>query len=305
MTNKTAHGTTKMKVWLNNRLCDAKSARVSVMDHGFLYGDGIYETVHVYNYRVYHWPAHYRRLMESARKLELRVPWPSAVLGRRVIQVAKANRDPDASVRITIARGPGPLGLDPTVCPHPTLVMLLHPKRDVTRYQRNGISIGITAIRRNHPRCLDPIIKSNNSLNTILAKMEAQKMGVFEAVLLNLDGYLTEGTTSNIFFVRRGEIYTPALECGLLAGITRESVIRLAKKARIPIHEGRYTPSALLRADEVFVSSTTLEIAPVVKVMLAGSRRSYQIADGRLGPVSQRILQLFKRELAEEVRRPS
>src|SRR5688500_7727096 len=166
-----------MKIWLNNRLVDSRKARVSVFDHGFLYGDGIYETVHAYDYRVFHWETHYKRLLQSARLISLRCPWSSRTLRERIVRVLKANREPDASVRITVARGPGPLGLDPTVCPQPTLVVMLHPKRDIARYAREGISIGITAIRRNHPACLDPQIKSNNSLNTIFAKMEAQKMG--------------------------------------------------------------------------------------------------------------------------------
>jgi branched-chain amino acid aminotransferase len=281
-------------VWLNNRLINSKDAKVSVFDHGFLYGDGIYETVHAYGYRIFHWPEHYRRLLQSARRIALKCPWTSRVLEQRMVQVLKANREPDASVRITIARGPGPLGLDPKLCPQPTLVLLLHPKRDVERYQREGISIGITKVRRNHPATLDPQIKSNNSLNTILAKMEGDKMGVFEAVLLNLDGFLTEGTTSNIFFVKRNQLFTPALDCGLLAGITRETVIRLAKKNGLRVHEGRYTLRDLQQADEVFLSSTTLEIAPVIRVKLAGKTRLHPIGSGHPGAVTRRIQALFR-----------
>jgi branched-chain amino acid aminotransferase len=286
-----------MKVWLNSRLVDAQNARVSVFDHGFLYGDGIYETIHAYQYKVSHWESHYKRLLNSARRIELRCPWSSRTLLDRVLKVLKANHAPDASVRITIARGPGPLGLDPTVCLSPTLVMLIHPKRDVERYWKTGISIGITKIRRNPPQSLDPQIKSNNSLNTILAKMEGMKMGVFEAVLTNLEGYLTEGTTSNIFFVKKGEIYTPALACGLLAGITREAVLKIAHRNGIRTHEGRYTPKVLRHADEVFLTSTTLEIVPVITVKIVGDRRAHRIGNGRPGPVTQRLHALFRRTL--------
>ncbi|OGR92678.1 MAG: hypothetical protein A2992_10250 [Elusimicrobia bacterium RIFCSPLOWO2_01_FULL_59_12] len=286
-----------MKVWLNSHLIDAKDARVSVFDHGFLYGDGIYETVHAYGYKVFHWESHYKRLLNSARRIALKCPWSSRVLQDRVVKVLKANREPDASARITIARGPGPLGLDPSVCPNPTLVVLLHPPRDLRRCWAEGISIGITKIRRTPPEALDPQIKSNNSLNTILAKMEAIKMGVFEAALLNLRGYLTEGTTSNIFFVKKGEIYTPALSCGLLAGVTREAVLTLARRNKIRARQGNYTPKGLLRADEVFLSSTTLEIAPVVRVKLAGRRGIRRIGNGKPGPMTRRIHALFRATL--------
>lgn len=304
-----------MKVWLNSRLIDARDARVSVFDHGFLYGDGIYETVHAYGYKIFHWENHYKRLLNSARRIALKCPWSSRALEQRIVRVLKANKEPDASVRITVARGPGPLGLDPALCPNPTLVMLLLPHRDVQRYWAEGVSIGITKIRRNHPQSLDPQIKSNNSLNTILAKVEGQAMGVFEAVLLNLQGYLTEGTTSNIFFVKKGEIYTPALSCGLLAGITREAVLKLAPRHGLRAHEGRYTPRDLLRAEEVFLSSTTLEVVPVIRVKFApltpslsplrGERvkgegravRSYKIGKGRPGPITRRLHALFRASL--------
>ncbi len=309
----------RMKVWLNNRLSDAKDAKISVYDHGFLYGDGIYETVHAYGYRVFHWPDHYRRLRESAGRIALKCPWSSRTLEERIVKVLKANREPDASVRITIARGPGPLGLDPTVCPHPTLVMLLHPKRDFERYWKDGVVIGIPKIRRNHPQTLDPQIKSNNSLNTILAKIEGEEMGVFESVLLNLNGELTEGTTSNIFFVKRGQIFTPALSCGLLAGITREAVLKkLAPRSRIRAHEGRYTPKDLKQADEIFLTSTTLEIAPVVTVKIAtptltptlslirervakpGEGGPRTLWHGKPGPMTRHIHALFRSTLPHQ-----
>jgi branched-chain amino acid aminotransferase len=291
-----------VKIWFNSRLVDAQNAHVSVFDHGFLYGDGIYETVHAYNYKVFHWSTHYRRLLNSARMIALRCPWSSQTLEQRIVRVLKANKEPNASIRITVARGPGPLGLDPTVCPEPTLVLLLHPNRDVQKVWREGISIGITNVRRNHPMCLDPQIKSNNSLNTILAKMEAMKMKVFEGILPNLEGYLTEGTTSNIFFVKKGQIYTPSLSCGLLAGVTREAVLKLAKRHGIRIYEGRYTSKDLLHADEVFLSSTTLEIAPVVLVKLAGQSKLHRIGSGKPGPLTQHIHRLFREGIQKELK---
>ncbi len=287
-----------MKVWLNSRLLDASEARVSVFDHGFLYGDGIYETVHAYNYHVFHWGQHYKRLLQSARQIALKCPWSAQTLEERIVKTLKANKEPNASVRITVARGPGPLGLDPELCPEPTLVLLLHPAREVQRYWKEGVSIGITEVRRNHPLCLDPQIKSNNSLNTILARIEAEKMGVFEAVLTNLDGYLTEGTTSNIFFVKRGALYTPARSCGLLAGVTRDAVITLARKNKIRVFEGCYRVKDLHYADEVFLSSTTLEIAPGVKVKQA----TRTLWTGQPGPLARRIHALLRASIQNEIK---
>lgn len=287
-----------MKVWLNSQLIDADQARISVFDHGFLYGDGIYETVHAYDYQVFHWPRHYRRLLQSARLIALKCPWSSKVLESRIVQVLRANHQPNASVRITVARGPGPLGLDPRVCPTPTLVLLLHPPRDVQRYWREGISIGITHVRRNHPLCLDPQIKSNNSLNTILARVEADRMGVFEGVLLNLAGQLTEGTTSNLFFVKRGKLYTPSLACGLLAGVTRDAVLQLARKNKIALTEGQYSVKDLGQADEIFLSSTTLEIAPVVQVKYA----SRTVWRGPVGMLTQRVHSLLRESIQNEIK---
>ncbi len=281
-------------IWINDRLVDARSARVSAFDHGFLYGDGVYETVHAYGYQIFHWPDHYRRFLNSASRIALRCPWAGRALERAVVKLLKANRQPNASVRITLARGPGPLGLDPSVCKTPTLVMMLHPHRDVERYQREGVSIGITQVRRNPPEALDPQIKSISSLNTIQAKMEANAMGVFEAILLNLKGELTEGTTSNIFFVKQGQLYTPSLACGLLPGITRGVVLKLAKLHEIPAHEGRYRPLDLLKAEEVFLTSTTLEVVPVVLLKSAGSSRAHPLGRGLSKPITRRLQQLFQ-----------
>ena len=288
-----------MKIILDGHLVDARQARVSVFDHGFLYGDGIYETVRAYNYKVFHWPEHFRRLKQSARRIQLKCPWSSRRLLNDIVRVLRANRASPGSVRISISRGPGPLGLDPALCPKPTLVMLLHPERPVEALRQTGVSVGITEVRRNHPRCLDPQIKSNNSLNTILAKMEGKAMRVFESVLLNLDGFLTEGTTSNIFFVRKDEIFTPALSCGLLEGITRDAVIHLSLKAGRKVHEGRYAPTDLLRADEVFLSSTTLEIMPVTRLRV--QRKNRAIGNGQPGPVTRELQRSFQAYVQKEL----
>jgi branched-chain amino acid aminotransferase len=288
-----------MKIILDGRLIDARQAHVSVFDHSFLYGDGIYETVRAYDYSVFHWPEHFRRLKQSARRIQLKCPWSSRWLHDNIVRVLRANHASPGSVRISISRGAGPLGLDPSLCPKPTLVMLLLPERPVEVLRREGVSIGIPEVRRNHPRCLDPQIKSNNSLNTILAKMEGKAMRVFETVLLNLEGFLTEGTICNVFFVRKGEIFTPALSCGLLEGITREAVIRLSRKAGRKVHEGRYTPADLLRAAEVFLSSTTLEIMPVTRLTFRGKARP--IGKGKPGPLSCELQRSYRTYVQKEL----
>jgi branched-chain amino acid aminotransferase len=177
--------------------------------------------------------------------------------------------------------------------------MLLHPERQLDDLRKRGVSIGIPKVRRNPPECLDPRIKSNNALNTILAKMEGKKLGVFEAVLLNLDGHLTEGTTSNIFFVRQGRIFTPSLECGLLEGVTRGAVLALARRAGIRVSQGRYKVGDLRAADEVFLSSTTLEIMPVRSVR-QGKRR-WTVGNGRPNPVTVLLQERFRALLQKEL----
>jgi len=288
-----------VKVFFQNKIVEDRNALVSVFDHGFLYGDGIYETVHAYDSQVFHWPDHFKRLKQSARRLELKCPWTSAYLLKAIQQVLRANHAPDACVRITVSRGCGPLGLDPTACSRPGLVMLLHPARDVKKLWEKGVSIGIPHVRRNHPRSLDPQIKSNNALNTIVAKMEGTRMGVFETVLLNLDDDITEGTTSNFFFIRRGRIYTPALSCGLLEGVTRNEVIRLARRAGSRVQEGKYKLKDLRTADEIFLTSTTLEIVPVTKVFSSPrlpvpSFLLRPLWQGPPGPITRRLHQLFR-----------
>ncbi len=288
------------KVWLNNRLLPASRAAVSVFDHGFLYGDGIYETVHAYGGRIFHWATHFKRLHQSARLIGLQVPWSSRALEMAIHRVLQANHRPNGSVRITVTRGPGALGLNPALCPKPTLVMQLHPDRILDPYWEKGVTIGIPKVRRNPKEALNPQIKATSSLNTILARMEAEKMRVFEVVLLNIQGYLTEGTTSNIFWVRKGVLYTPALSNGLLEGVTRSAVLSLARKTKVAVREGNYRASDLSQANECFLSSTTMEIMPVIRIVSAG--RSKTIHDGVPGPMTRRLQALFRSLVAHETK---
>ena len=289
-------------IWLNDRLVRARRAAVSIFDHGFLYGDGIYETVHAYGGRIFHWPTHFKRLQQSARLIGLRLPWSSRKLERAVSRVLSANRKPNGSVRITVTRGPGSLGLNPALCSKPTLVMQLHPDRDLSPHWKRGVTIGIPQVRRNPREALDPQIKATSSLNTVLAKMEAERMGVFEAVLLNSAGFLTEGTTCNIFWARKGVLYTPALSNGLLAGVTRGAVLRLARRKKWPVREGNYRLPDVRRADECFLSSTTLEIMPVVAWRSFDARRMRRIGTGQPGPLTRQLQGLFRSLVERETK---
>lgn len=285
-----------MKVFLDGRLVDSKRASISVFDHSFLYGDGIYETVHSYGYKIFTWREHFQRLQESAERIGLRLSWSSAYLQRAAQKVLKANRTPDASLRVTISRGAGPLGLNPDLCPRPLLVILPHPTRPLEALRAKGIAMGIVKVRRNHPQCLDPRIKSNNALNTVQARREATRLEVQEALLLNLDGFLAEGTISNIFFVSGGKLRTPSLECGILKGVTRGIVMRLARSLRLSIQEGRFRPSDLRKAQEVFLTNASWEIMPVVRVVDASgsSKKAYRIGSGRPGPLTRRLQARFE-----------
>jgi len=237
---------------------------ISADDHGFLYGDGVYDTLRYYRGQPFQWDAHWRRLSRSARAIGLKVPSPHKV--RSVVQsVLRRAQRPNASVRITLSRGAGALGLDPALCATPTCVIHLHPDRDLEAWRQAGVSAGLVSIRHIPPESLDSRIKSTSLLNSVLAKAEAKKRGWFEGILLNLRGEITEGTTTNVFFVRGNVLYTPAEDCGLLPGITRGLVLRLAKKCRITCRVGRYTPNALTRADEIFLTNSSLEIVPVVR----------------------------------------
>jgi len=186
---------------------------------------------------------------------------------KAVYQTIKANRHKEAYVRITVSRGPGPLGLDPALCPEPTFVIISKEFKDYPRsYYQKGVSIAIVNTRRNYKKALDPKIKSLNFLNNILAKRESIEKGVYEAIMLNHRGYIAEGTISNIFFVKNNVLCTPATGVGILDGITRRLILDAAHELGIQVHEGRFKPEDAYNADEVFISNTTMEVMPVSKI---------------------------------------
>ena len=277
-----------MKIFFQNRLIDARRARLSLFDHGFLYGDGIYETLRAYGGRLFRWRDHEARLRRSAKAAGLSCPWTGRFLRSAAENVVRANRAPEATVRICVTRGQGPLGLDPSSCSVPTLAVLMHPHRNFAAERARGVEAAIIRETRQRPH---PWIKSASALPLVLAKAESRRRGSFEGVLVNPQGMVTEGTVSNIFFVRRGRLHTPDVRCGLLAGITRARVIALARTLGIRVTEGRYRPNALRAADEVFLTNTSWEIVPVVALNEYGKRR--RIAAGEPGPLTKRLQRAF------------
>lgn len=282
-----------MWIYLNNRFVQEHEAVVSVFDHGFLYGDGVYETIRSYGHKIFMRDQHLARLRRSAEAIGLAIPprdWPS-LLHESMERNGVGNDRTDAYLRITISRGPGDIGLDPALSPTPTLVVitkpLIPPPED--RY-RAGVSLIVAKTRRNLPSALDPQIKATNFLNNIQAKREAISAGAFDSVLLNWESHLTECTVSNLFFVRAGLLCTPALTCGILDGITRGVILTLAREAEIPLEEGRFPVEALQGADECFLSNTTMEVMP------ATTLNGRPIGRGTPGPLTERLHQIFVAE---------
>ncbi|HKT36542.1 MAG TPA: aminotransferase class IV [Nitrospira sp.] len=284
-----------MTVWiyLNDRFVKEDEALVSVFDHGFLYGDGVYETIRSYGNKIFMRDQHLARLRRSGEAIGLRIPehdWPS-LLHECMERNGVGNDRTDAYIRVTISRGTGDIGLDPALCPTPTLVIITKPlKPPPPERYRTGVTLVVAKTRRNLPSALDPQIKATNFLNNIQAKREAIDAGVFDSVLLNWEGHLTECTVSNLFFAQSGRLCTPALSCGILEGITRSIIVTLARGAGIPLEEGRFTVEELMAAQECFLSNTTMEVMPAVRL------NGRPIGIGTPGPLTGRVHQIFVAE---------
>ena len=281
-----------MWIYLNNTFVKKEEAVISVFDHGFLYGDGVYETLRSYGNRMFMRDQHLARLFRSADAIGLTIPipmknWPD-LLHESMARNDVGNAQRDAYLRITISRGVGDIGLDPALCPSPTVVIMAKPliTPAASVYQK-GVGVIVASTRRNLPGALSPQIKATNFLNNILAKREAIAAGVFDSIFLNWEHHLTECTVSNLFFVTDGCLRTPSVECGLLDGITRTIVIQLARELRIPIEEGRFTPDQLYQAEECFVTNTSMEIMPVASV------DHRPIGEGKPGPLTRKLRELF------------
>lgn len=279
----------ELLIWINGELVPKSQAKISVFDHGFLYGDGVFEGIRAYNGKVFMLDEHLDRLYESAKSIWLTIPLSKEDMKEAILETLRANKLRDAYIRVVVSRGEGDLGLDPRKCSKPNIVIItdrieLFPEE---LYER-GIEMVTVSVRRNSPQALNPNIKSLNYLNNILAKIEAINAGKPEGLMLTLDGYVAEGTGENIFIVKRGELFTPPAYMGILKGITRQVVKNLAEEEGVPVHEVALTLHDIYTADECFITGTAAEIVPVVKV---DERR---IGNGVPGPITKNLIQKFR-----------
>ncbi|HEX5070631.1 MAG TPA: aminotransferase class IV [Vicinamibacterales bacterium] len=282
-------------VSVNGRISDAAGAVVPVFDHGFLYGEGVYETLRTYRGEPFLFGRHMRRLRNSAGLMALPVPFDDGALLSDIRKTIAAHPGglPESYIRILLTRGVGELSYNPSATPVPTVVIIVKPfPAPPDRTFTEGITLSLVSVRRNHPLALNPMIKSNNLLNNALAMQEALKSGADEALMRNQAGELVECSQSNFFVIQQGAVLTPPLSAGLLPGITREFVLELAGGLGLAAREQRLTPDDLRTADEAFITGTTREVTPVVRV------DDLVIGNGRPGPISQRLLARF-REIAD------
>ena len=279
-----------LRVYINGELIDKEDAKISVFDHGFLYGDGVFEGIRSYNGKVFKMKEHIDRLYNSAAAIELTIPISKEEYAAAIESTLEANDLADAYIRAVVSRGIGTLGLNPRICEKAQVVIItdsiaLYPQE----LYENGLELVTVSTVRNHPNTLDPRIKSLNYLNNILAKIEALNAGVMEAIMLNTQGYVAECTGDNIFIVARGKLATPPASAGILEGITRAVVIELARAECIPALERDLTRYDIFTADECFLTGTAAEIIPVVKV------DGRTLADGRPGPTTLKLLESFRK----------
>ena len=256
-----------MWVYLNNQFVEDHQARVSVFDRGFLFGDGIFETLRVHNARPLFLDRHLQRLRQSCKSIGLTLPAPEPSWEILLRELVDRNHVEHTMIRITITRGVGGLGPDPSGCENPTIVIFPRPLPQLTKDQREqGVSLTILTTRRQPSCALPSHVKSLNYLNNVLAKQEANEAHTFDGLLLNTDGHLAECTTSNMFFVKDQRLHTPSLQCGILPGITRGLVLELAQGGSVGAQEGTYRPADLLDADECFLTNTGFGILPVSNI---------------------------------------
>lgn len=279
-----------LKIYIDGKLYDKEDAKISVYDHGLLYGDGVFEGIRSYAGKVFRLEEHLDRLWESAKAIWLEIPMTKEAMAKAVVDTLAANGITDGYIRLLVTRGVGSLGLDPNKCATPSVVIItdsiaLYPEE---LYQK-GLEIITSSVPRVPPAALSPRIKSMNYLNNILAKIEAIRSGCVEAMMLNHKGEVAECTGDNIFLVRKGRIMTPPIDAGILEGITRNAVIELARSLGYEVDEVTLTRHDVYVADECFLTGTAAEVIPVVRV------DGRWIGDGKPGVVSKRLKEEFHR----------
>ncbi|SMO38033.1 branched-chain-amino-acid transaminase [Melghirimyces algeriensis] len=277
-------------VFMNGKYVKQTEASVSIFDHGFLYGDGVFEGIRVYEGNVFRLKEHLERLYESARSILLEIPYPIGELEKYVLETVQRNRLTNAYIRLVVSRGVGELCLDPSKCSDPQVIIIadqvkMFPKE---MYDK-GLKVVTVPTRRNIPDALNPKIKSLNYLNNVLVKIEANQAGVGEALMLNSDGYVAEGSGDNIFIIKRGRLYTPPCYVGALDGITRQAIMDLCKRLGYQVIEEPFTRHDVFVADECFLTGTAAEVIAVVDV------DGRKIGDGQPGPITRHLLQEFRK----------
>ena len=275
------------RVWINGKFLDKADAKVSVYDHGLLYGDGVFEGIRVYHGKVFRLKQHIDRLYDSARSIWLEIPLSKEALTAAVEETVRVNEKQNGYIRLVVTRGSGTLGLDPRKC-DPQMIVIVD---DISLYPQelyeNGLEIITAATIRSHPAALSPRVKSLNYLKNVLAKIDANRAGAHEAIMLNADGFVGECTADNLFVVKQGTLLTPSPQDGALEGITRGALLELAGEARIPAREQRLTRYDVYTADECFLSGTGAEVMPIAEV---DGRR---IGSTTPGPLTKRLLDAF------------
>ncbi len=279
-----------MKIYIDGKYHDKADAKVSVFDHGLLYGDGVFEGIRIYNGKVFKLKEHIDRLYESAKAILLEIPMTKEEMGAAVQDAVKVNERKDGYIRLVVTRGEGSLGLDPASCKKATVIIIvsdiqLYPKE----YYEKGIALVTVTSRRIPSECLDPRIKSLNYLNNIMAKLEAKQAGCLEAVMLSTQGFVAECTADNIFIVKHGKLLTSSAYHGALEGITRQTVVEIAEKIGIESEETTLAPYDLYTADECFLTGTGAEIVPVVKI------DGRVIGNGVPGKITNMLVEHFRK----------
>jgi branched-chain amino acid aminotransferase len=283
-----------LKIWLDGKIVDKADAKVSVYDHGLLYGDGVFEGIRCYNGKIFECDAHVDRLYNSAKSIRLQIPLTKHEMVAAMEETIRANHFTDCYIRVVVTRGVGDLGIDPKKSKKPSVFVItdsiaIYPKE---MYEK-GIATIVSSYIRNHPNSCSPRIKSLNYLNNILAKLEANDAGVPEAIMLNHDGNVSEATADNVFVIRAGTVFTPGTSDGILEGITRQVIIKVCRKLGIPLLETQIQRHDLYCADEMFLTGSGAEVMPVTMV----DKR--QIGNGTVGPITKKLLEAFRQYIRE------
>lgn len=277
-----------MKIYINGKYFSERDAKVSVFDHGLLYGDGIFEGIRIYNGRVFKLKEHIDRLFCSAKAILLEIPMSHAALMQATVETCRANKLREGYIRLVVTRGVGTLGLNPRSCKNPSVIIIagkiqVYPQELYAR----GMDIVTVPTVRNLHSAVNPAVKSLNYLNNILAKIEANNAGVEEAVMLNAEGFVAECTADNLFIIKAGALFTPPLSAGALYGITRGTVMDLAAQSGMKVSEPNLTRYDLFNADECFLTGTGAEIMPVVKI------DGRVIGSGKPGALTRKLVEKY------------